>query len=242
MEFKPYARPLRQKKWPCIRSFHGHPLAENVTTLYSVLPVWQGGHSAQSLKNITFLTGPVWSLSAACNAVRSIFTTLKSSERGGSMLRLPMDLHTQKPFGHRAWLKKWLNVRCLFAYPEVGTVEPRRLHQIAFRRLPSISIYRNTACCLCHLVDGSTWRKRRPSVHAGHNLCWSSGSIWSPQVGIGAVQQCKGLSGHVSNSSWRAIPRTCDPQWHTVEVWQVCPTGKPVARWLSSYFLGCPTC
>ena len=27
----------------------------------------------------------------------------------------------------------------------------------------SMSIYRDTACCLCHLVDGSTWRKRRPS-------------------------------------------------------------------------------
>ena len=33
----------------------------------------------------------------------------------------------------------------------------------ALRRLPSMSIYRDTACCLCHLVDGSTWRKRRPS-------------------------------------------------------------------------------
>ena len=51
----PYSRPLRQKKWPCIRSFHGHPLAENVTTLGSALPVCQGGHSAQSLKSITIL-------------------------------------------------------------------------------------------------------------------------------------------------------------------------------------------
>ena len=30
-------------------------------------------------------------------------------------------------------------------------------------RLSSMSIYRDTACCLCHLVDGSTWQKRRPS-------------------------------------------------------------------------------
>ena len=38
---------------------------------------------------------------------------------------LPMDLHSKKPFRHRARLKKWLNVRCLFAYPEEGTVEPQ---------------------------------------------------------------------------------------------------------------------
>ena len=43
---------------------------------------------------------------------------------------LPMDLHSKKPFRHRVRLKKWLNVRCLFAYPEEGTVEPRRLHQM----------------------------------------------------------------------------------------------------------------
>ena len=32
-------------------------LAENVTTLYSVLPVCQGGHNAQYLKSITILGG-----------------------------------------------------------------------------------------------------------------------------------------------------------------------------------------
>ena len=33
----------------------------------------------------------------------------------------------------------------------------------AHRGLSSTSIYRNSACCQCHLVDGSTGRKRRPS-------------------------------------------------------------------------------
>ena len=48
---------------------------------------------------------------------------------------LPMDLHSKKPLRHRVRLKKWLNVRCLFAYPEEGTVEPRRLHQMPLVKL-----------------------------------------------------------------------------------------------------------
>ena len=41
----------------------------------------------------------------------------------------------------------------------------------AHRRLTSTSIHRNPACCLCHLVDGFTGRKRRPSEHACHIFC-----------------------------------------------------------------------
>ena len=52
-------------------------------------------------------------------------------------------------------------------------------------------IHRDTTCCLCHLVDGSTWSKRRPPWHAGHIFCGSR-SIWSPKMGIGAVKQWKG--------------------------------------------------
>ena len=77
-------------------------LAENVTTLYSVLSVCQVGHNVQSLKSITILdrtsvplsvTSTAWlaaSLVASgnSNAVQAIFTTLKRSERGGSMMRL----------------------------------------------------------------------------------------------------------------------------------------------------------
>ena len=48
---------------------------------------------------------------------------------------LPMYLHSKEPLSHRARLKKWLNVRCLFAYPEEGTVEPRRLHQMPLVKL-----------------------------------------------------------------------------------------------------------
>ena len=47
-------------------------------------------------------------------------------------------------------------------------------------------------------------------------------------MGFCAVKQCKGLSGYISNGSWRAIPRTCYLQWHTVEVWQVRPTENPL--------------
>ena len=53
-----------------------------------------------------------------------------------------------------------------------------------------------------------------------------------------AVCAKPGLSGYISNGSWREIPRTC--YWHTVEVWQVRPTGKPAARCLSSYFWDVP--
>ena len=35
----------------------------------------------------------------------------------------------------------------------------------------------------------------------------AAGVSGSPKMGIGAVKQCKGLSGYVSNGSWRAIPR-----------------------------------
>ena len=73
-------------------------------------------------------------------------------------------------------------------------------------------------------------------------LATSFAEAAGPKMGIGAVEQCKGLSGYVSNGSWSKIPRTGHLQWHTVEVWQVRPTGKSAARWLSSYFLGCPTC
>ena len=51
----PTQGPFVKRNGPAFRSFHGHPLAENVTALYSVLPVCQGGHSAQSLKSITIL-------------------------------------------------------------------------------------------------------------------------------------------------------------------------------------------
>ena len=47
-----------------------------------------------------------------------------------------MYLHSKEPLRHRARrLKKWLKVRCLFAYPEEGTVEPRRLHQMPLVKL-----------------------------------------------------------------------------------------------------------
>ena len=62
----------------------------------------QGSHRPSLSKASPFLTGPVWPLSVAStawlaawlvtsgnsNAVRSIFTTLKGSKRGGSRLRL----------------------------------------------------------------------------------------------------------------------------------------------------------
>ena len=48
-------------------------------------------------------------------------------------------------------------------------------------------------------------------------------------MGIGALQQCEGLSGYVSNGSWCKMPRTGHLQWNTVEVWQVPPTGKSAA-------------
>ena len=46
----PTQGPFVKRNGPAFRSFHGHPLAENVTALYSVLPVCQGGHSAQSVE------------------------------------------------------------------------------------------------------------------------------------------------------------------------------------------------
>ena len=66
--------------------------------------------------------------------------------------------------------------------------------------------------------------------------------VWSPKMGIGALQQCEGLPGYISNGSWSKIPRIGHLQWNTVEVWQVRPTGKSATRWLPPYFLGCPTC
>ena len=48
---------------------------------------------------------------------------------------LPMYLHSKEPLRHRARLKKWLKVRCLFAHPEEGTVEPRRQHQMPLVKL-----------------------------------------------------------------------------------------------------------
>ena len=65
-------------------------------------------------------------------------------------------------------------------------------------------------------------------------------SGWSPKMGIGAFEQCEGLSGYVSNGSWCKIPRTGHLQWNTVEVWQVRPTGKSAARWLPPYFWDVP--
>ena len=47
---------------------------------------------------------------------------------------LPMYLHSKEPLRQRA-LKKKLKVRCLFAYPEEGTVEPRRQHQMPLVKL-----------------------------------------------------------------------------------------------------------
>ena len=69
---RPAQGPFVKRNGPAFRSFHGHPLAENVTALYSVLPVCQGGQAM-----------------------------------------LPME----------------------FAFPEVGTVEPRRLHQMPLVKL-----------------------------------------------------------------------------------------------------------
>ena len=205
MEFKPYSRPLRQKKWPCIRSFHGYPLAENITTLYSALPVCQGGHSAQSFfflhcrtsarhgrsttgismwlrsnfpvrkkpttnppkqvtkqqhpvvivpslsKSITILdrarVTPVSSINGVaggvsgckwkqqCSPINFHHTEKLWKKNFHAEAMLPMDLHAQKPFRHGAWLQKWLNVRCLFAYPELGTVEPLHLHQMPLVKL-----------------------------------------------------------------------------------------------------------
>ena len=77
-----------------------------------------------------FLTGPVWPLSVAStawlaaslvasgnsNAVRSIFTTLKSSERGGSMLRLccQWTFTPRNLLGiGRDWKNGWMFAVCL---------------------------------------------------------------------------------------------------------------------------------
>ena len=77
-----------------------------------------------------FLTGPVWPLSVAStawlaaslvasgnsNAVRSIFTTLKSSERGGSMLRqcYQWTFTPRKLLGvGRDWKNGWMFAVCL---------------------------------------------------------------------------------------------------------------------------------
>ena len=51
---------------------------------------------------------------------------------------LPLDLHTQKTFwaiGRDRNNKKRLNVRYVFVCPWVGTVEPRRLHQMDLVKL-----------------------------------------------------------------------------------------------------------
>ena len=93
-------------------------IAENVTTLYSVLPVCQGGHSAQSIKSITILDRTSVTPVSNNSSPRNFHHTEKVwKRRFHDEAMLPMDLHTQKTFGHRAWLKKWLSVRCLFAFP-----------------------------------------------------------------------------------------------------------------------------
>ena len=101
-------------------------LPENVTTLYSDLPVCQGGHSAQSLKSITILdrtsVTPVSNINGVAGGVSGCkwkqqcspsnfhYTEMLWKRRFHDEAMLPMDLHPQKTVGQRAWLKKGLNV------------------------------------------------------------------------------------------------------------------------------------
>ena len=64
-------------------------LAENVTTLYSVVSFLSAKMVIMPSisKASPFLTGSVWPLSVT-TAVHAILTTLKRSERGGSLMRL----------------------------------------------------------------------------------------------------------------------------------------------------------
>jgi len=90
-------------------------LAENVTTLYSVLPVCQGGQNAQCLKSITILDG-----------VNGPGTTLKGT-RGSAMVELS-NRETFEPF------EQGRDGGCVFsgslASPVKGGIESRRMHQM----------------------------------------------------------------------------------------------------------------
>ena len=93
-------------------------LAENVTTLNSVLPVCQGGHNAQCLKSITILDGVRWPRN---------HTERYSRERHGGA-KQPRDLRAQKSF------EQGRDGGCVFfgslASPVKGGIESRRMHQM----------------------------------------------------------------------------------------------------------------
>ena len=98
-------------------------LAESVTTLYSVLPVCQGGHNAQCLKSITILDG-----------VNGPGTTAErySRERHGGA-KQPRDLRAQQSF------KQGRDGGCVFsgslASPVKGGIKSRRMHQMHLVKL-----------------------------------------------------------------------------------------------------------
>ena len=62
----------------------------------------------------------------------------------------------------------------------------------------------------------------------------------SPKMGIGALQQCEGLSGYISNGCWSKILSIGHLQWNSVAVWQVCPTGKTAASGFLPIFWDVP--
>ena len=87
-------------------------LAVKVTTLYSVLPVCQGGPNG--LMPSLSKASPFLKWRQQCSPSNSHHTEKVWKRRFHDEAMLPMDLHTQKPFGHSTWQKKWLNARvCL---------------------------------------------------------------------------------------------------------------------------------
>ena len=136
------------------RSFHGHfPSwgSHNSLQCPSWLPRWF--ECPVSLKSITILdrtsVTPISNINGVAGGVSGCkwkqqysvidfhHTDKGCKRRFHDEAMLPMDLHTQKPCGQRTWQKqqKRLNVRYVFVCPWVGTVEPRRLHQMDLVKL-----------------------------------------------------------------------------------------------------------